>query len=184
MSDDVEVADVETPEVEAADEWTPPSKEDVEALTSELNRLKRVSSEAAKKAKESEKAAKAAADEQAKKDGNWQTLAEEREREAAEALKDAETARLELQKYKAQATVASAAATLNFRDPQDALRFLTEEEAADQKLAEAALKRLKKDKPYLIAEPRRSGADQSGDGMNDPALTPEQQHSKWISQLL
>lgn len=173
---DADVTDEETTE----EEWTPPTREEYEALTNEQNRLKRVSAEAAKKAKDAERTAAAATRAQAEKDGDWQKLAEEREREAQEAAKEAADAKQQLSRYESQRRVTDAATSLNFRDPQDVYRFLSDEEQADQKLAEAALKRLKKDKPYLIAEPRRSGTDTSDEGQNS-GLTPEQQHARWLA---
>ena len=153
------------------------------AITDELNRMKRVSAEADKKAREAAKAAKAAAEKQAQEDGDWKTLAEERETEAAEALKRAEQAESALATYERQKVVTEVASALDFRDPQDAHRFLSAEDQADQKLVEAALKRLKKDKPYLIAEPRRTGVDRgSGDG-GGSSTDPAKAHNAFISQV-
>lgn len=153
---------------------------EIKALRDENNRLKRVSAEAAKKAKDAEKAARVAAEKKAAENGDWQKLAEEREREAAEARKEAEEAAGKLSSYERTQRVTDAANRLNFRDPQDAHRFLSAEEMDDDKLVDAALKRLKKDKPYLLAEPRRSGRD-GEDDTTDSGLTPEQQHGRWLA---
>lgn len=186
MSEETEVVEPETPETETpeeVEETVTLSVEEHKALTDELNRMKRVSAEADKKAREAAKAAKAAAEKQAKEDGDWKTLAEERETEAAEALKRAEQAEAALATYERQRVVAEVASALDFRDPQDAHRFLSDEDQADQKLVEAALKRLKKDKPYLIAEPRRTGVDRGSDNGSGTGTDPVKAHNGFISQV-
>lgn len=172
----------------AADEVVEPEQitltaDEHKALTDELNRLKRERADANKKAKDAEKAAKAAAAKQAAEDGDWKSLAEERELELAAAVKAAEEAQNSLTAYERQRVVMDAASALDFRDPQDAHRFLNVEDQADPKLVEAALKRLKKDKPYLISEPRRTGVDPGSNGSNGGSGDPMKDHNSFISQV-
>lgn len=187
MSDETEVVEPESTETEAVEveesEQVTLTADEHKALTDELNRLKRERADTNKKAKDAEKAAKAAAEKQKQQDGDWQSLAEEREKEAAEARTEADEAKAALVAYQRQKVVMEAASALDFRDPQDAHRFLNVEDQADPKLVEAALKRLKKDKPYLISEPRRTGVDH-GSGDTRLGATPSQQHNEFISGVL
>jgi chromosome segregation ATPase len=181
-AEETPVVDDATDEVAEQEQVVTLTADEHKALTDELNRLKRERADANKKAKDAEKAAKAAAAKQAAEDGDWKSLAEERELELAAAVKAAEEAQNTLVAYQRQKVVTEAASALDFRDPQDAHRFLNIEDQADPKLVEAALKRLKKDKPYLIAEPRRTGVDHGsggGNGTGDPA----KDHNSFIAQV-
>lgn len=156
-------------------------RDEAKAATDEANRLKRIVAEKAKESKAAEAAAKKAAEEKAKKEGDWQKIAEEREREAEEARKEAAEALERVQSIERTNRVTSAASRLKFRDPTDAARFLTSEEQDDDKLAEAALKRLAREKPYLVDEQRRSGGDITD---STTGLTPEQEHQETLKRLL
>lgn len=180
----------ETTEETTTEETTedqPLSAEEAKALreesqrnADEANRLKRVAAENAKKAKDAERAAKQAAEEKAKQDGDWQKVAEEKEREAAEAADRAKQAEDSLATFERTNRVNSLASRLKFRDPTDAAKFLSVEEQDDERKAEAALKRLAREKPYLVDEQRRSGA--AIDGGNG-AQTPEQAHQETLKQM-
>ena len=116
---------------------------------------------------------------------------EAREREASAKLKKFEREKLpenerlsqELQDARTEAAglqeqlnqiqrsqrVTTVAQRLNFHDAADADAFLTEEEAKDERSIESALKRLAKEKPYLVAEARRTGAAvNNGQSANSP----------------
>lgn len=171
------------------DDWTPPTREEWQAQQDEANRLKRVSAEKDKEARDAKRKAKEAEEAKAREEGDWKKVAEEKEREATEAREEADEAKGKLTKYERQRTVSTAAAALNFADAQDAVVYLTNPESAyylepekfgDDKLVEAALKRLKKDKPALIATTRRSGVDSEYDGA-DAGLTVEQKHARWLA---
>lgn len=185
MSEDTtEETTTETLEDETSlEETVTLTKAEHEAQVNELNRLKRERADTAKKAKEAEKAAKAAAERQKKEDGDWKSLAEQHESDLAAALKDAQEAREALATYERNKVVTEAASALDFRDPHDAHKFLTVEDQADPKLVEAALKRLKKDKPYLIAEPRRTGVDRGADNGSGSSADPMKDHNAFISQV-
>ena len=51
---------------------------------------------------------------------------------------------------------------MNFRDPSDVVKFLTDSETDSDATVNAALKKLAENKPYLVAERRPSGRAQSG----------------------
>lgn len=181
MADTTEQEETETTEEVVEVEQETQADDEVATLRNELNRVKREAAEAAK-------AARKAKQDKDKQEGNWQKVAEEKEREAEEARKEAADAASKLSAYERQRTISTAASSQNFADGQDAVVYLTNPESAyyvdpehqgDAKLVEAALKRLKKDKPGLIAAPRRTGRD--GEQDDTSGLTPEQQHARWLA---
>ncbi len=188
MADTTEQDETETTDDTSTDTGTEQGQEhqgddELATLRNENNRLKREAANAAK-------AARKAQQDKAKKDGDFETLAKEKEREAEEARKEAEDATAKLSAYERQRTISTSASTLDFADGNDAVVYLTnpaspyyvEADKQDNKtLVEAALKRLKKDKPGLIASARRTSRDSDGDDQQDSGLTPEQQHARWLA---
>jgi hypothetical protein len=165
-----------------ADQQETQTDDELVTLRNENNRLKREAADAAK-------AARKAQQDKAKKDGDFESLAKEKEREAEEARKEAEDATRKLADYERQRTISTSASSLDFADGNDAVVYLTnpasayyvEPDKQDNKtLVEAALKRLKKDKPGLIAAARRTSRD-SDDEQDNSGLTPEQQHARWLA---
>jgi len=187
MADTTEQDETETTDDTSTDTGTEQGQEhqgddELATLRNENNRLKREAANAAK-------AARKAQQDKAKKDGDFETLAKEKEREAEEARKEAEDATAKLSAYERQRTISTSASTLDFSDGNDAVVYLTnpaspyyvEADKQDNKtLVEAALKRLKKDKPGLIASARRTSRDSDGEQDNS-GLTPEQQHARWLA---
>lgn len=183
MSDDAPENDTDDVEnVDGTTDTDDSSPGELETLRNENQRLKREQADAQKARRQAEKAAKDAANQKAKEQGDWQKLAEEAEKQAAEATARAEEAEARIAQAERQQRVSTAAQALSFRDPSDAHLFLTADEMDDPKLLDAALKRLKKQKPYLIAEPRRTGADH--DGGSNSGDTPEEAHNKLLAGLI
>lgn len=140
---------------EGGGEWTPPSREEWD----NINRRARENAEAVKKLTDAEAERKRKADEDA---GNFKEIAE---REKAER----EKAQRELDEERTRARVERIAGRLKFRDPEDVLHRLSDEQRADDSNVEKALKALAKEKPYLVTDgetPRQrdlGGGDGGGD---------------------
>lgn len=123
----------------------------------EVDALKRTVAEARKAERKAEVTAQKAAEEEAKRKGDYEAAAKAAEERAAQAEQRA-------QQVERSNRVTAAAARLKFRDPGDVMHFLKEDVLDDDGQLEQALKALKKNKPYLAEdEQRRSG------GQIDPA---------------
>lgn len=133
----------------AAEEAKPESKGRDAAIAAERRKARA----AEKRAEELQKKLDDAARKEAEAEGRWQEIAEE-ERKRAESL-EAQIAEREQRE-----AVTDAATRLRFKNPSIAHRLLTADEIGDP---EAALKRLAKQEPYLIADPpERTGAPVGG----------------------
>jgi hypothetical protein len=117
----------------------------------EVDALKRTVAEARKAERKAEAAAARAAEEDAKRKGDYEAASKAAEERAAKAEE-------RLTQIERQSRVTAAAAREKFRDPADAIALLPADVLDDESKLTAALKQLKKDKPYLAAEePRRTG---------------------------
>lgn len=123
----------------------------------EADALRRETAEARKAARKAKQDAERAAEEKAKADGDFKAAAEAAEKRALEAEQRA--TRLEQ-----DTRVQRIAGRLGFRDPQDAARFLDDDELESDQATERALKQLKRDKPYLAQTSGRSGGEVNGGG--------------------
>lgn len=133
----------------AAEEAKPESKGRDAAIAAERRKARA----AEKRAEELQKKLDDAARKEAEAEGRWQEIAEE-ERKRAESL-EAQIAEREQRE-----AVTDAATRLRFKNPSIAHRLLSADEIVDP---EAALKRLAKQEPYLIADPpERTGAPVGG----------------------
>jgi len=131
-----------------------------------------------REARKWERLAKANADKARRLDEIEAANKTEAERLAAERDQYAERARKATERA-VRAEVRAVASTLRFRDPADALRLVDVDELVDddgevdEDAVKTALRKIAKDKPYLIADdaPARSGGDMSGGGGkgSDPA---------------
>lgn len=95
---------------------------------------------------EGEKAKRKAEEKRLREQGEYQKIAETKDREATEAQQ-------RLAKFERDQRVAQIARRLKFRDPQDVVGSLTSEQAEDDLLAEERLAQIAKAKPYLIDMP-------------------------------
>jgi hypothetical protein len=151
---------------------------------SEFERLKRIARESETARKKAEREAARRAEQEKRESGNWEELLRERDERLMEIEAERETARMELDITLRNQRIGSAATRLNFRDPEDAQHFLSEDETMDDAATERALKRLAREKPYLVNERRPSGGPINGEG---PALTmeeikrmsPEEVNARW-----
>lgn len=140
-----------------SDEDDEDDEDDGEAqrLRDENNRLKR---EAAKKAKaEREERRK-----KLKRAGKYEEI-------AAEETQRADKAEADLQKLQRQINVSKVAGNLQMKHPEDASKFLDEDDMDDERLTERALKRLKERRPELFNTKRRSAgpSNESDDDDDD-----------------
>jgi hypothetical protein len=111
----------------------------------EYNRLKREASERAKKDREDERKRK-------RDEGKHQEVADAEKKRADEA--EARADKLERERL-----VERVASNAGLEFPEDAPKYLTDEEMSDERSAEAALRKLKERRPKLFVEKKRSGAD-------------------------
>lgn len=130
-------------EPETPAEPSEPVEEKVDMTKAEADALRREVAESRRKAKKAEDEAKRTAEEQAKKDGEWQKLAEQKGKEAEEAA--ARLGRLERQR-----TATEVATRLKFHNPAGAHRFLGEDPQDEQQI-EAALREIADRESYLVA---------------------------------
>lgn len=124
--------------------------------------------------------ARKAREEAAKKGGNWEQVAKEREAELADANDRAQnaetraiTAEDKLDSFQREVRVSRIATRLGFRDPGDAIKLLSSDVTGEDKVAERALRKLVEDKPYLVDQRRATGRAM-GDGSRNGGLTWEQ----------
>lgn len=130
--------------------------------TAEASALRREVAEARKARKQIEESAKRDRERQRAEQGQWQELAEERQREIDEAHARAESAEYTLEQFQRNLRVSGIANRLGFRDPQDAIRFLDDDDTDTDDKAEKALKRLAESKDYLVERRRGSGGPSTG----------------------
>jgi hypothetical protein len=151
-----------------------PAEAQLVVLKAELQRLKRENAEQAKKQRKADAEARARDEKRREEQGQYKELAGERAKEI-EALKAQIAERDKRDAERAQRTkVTAIAEKLNYRDPNLAFPILLDtlgpEEAADtledDTLIEAALKRLARDREYLVDKQRRSGAPVGRNGQS------------------
>jgi len=153
-------------EQQAPEQREDPSK--VSVSKAELDALRRKVAEGEKAKRKAETETKQREEQRQREQGEYQKLAETKEREAAEAQN--RLARLERDQR-----VARIATRLKFRDPQDVVDRLTTDEAEDDSLAEEALARIAKAKPYLVD--KQPDRPQIGQVM-EAGVTPEKGGAK------
>lgn len=151
------------------------TKDDRDAAFAEMRRQLR----AAEKAKADAEAKVAERDRKdAEAQGKWKELAEAAEAKAADLEK-------RIADGERRTRVGDAAARLDFVDPGDAHRFLDADDMEDDRSVEAALKRLAKDKPYLIKTvPKRTGREVGDRNGADPKEDPADQAGQDILGIL
>lgn len=139
---------------------------------SEYERLRRIAREHDKATKDREKAERDAKEKQRRAEGQYEELLKEKDEQIRTTEGERDEAKYQLDAFKRQVRVMEAAKRLGFKDPEDAFRYLSDEDTEDDTTTERALKRLAKNKTYLVNERRSSGAPVGGDG--GATLTKEQ----------
>lgn len=105
--------------------------------------------------------------------GRFEEMLKEKDDERATTEAERDEARLELYNHKRTLRVEKAAKLLGFKDPDDAIRFITEEDSEDDAATERALRKLAKRKPYLVDQRRSTGVPVGG-GNGSVTLTLDQ----------
>lgn len=123
-----------------------PPAETITMPKAEADALRRKVAEAEKQKRQAEREAREREEARLTQQGEFEKLAARREQEAAEL-------RAELAATKRKQRVTTIAARLHFIDPEDVIGRLTDDEADDDVLAEAALERIAEQKPYLVDKP-------------------------------
>lgn len=136
----------------------------------EFNRLRREQADTAKAARLAQKDAKKARDRERKEAGQYDEILAEKDEEVSAAGARAEAAEYQLDQFQRRTLINSTAQRLHFKDPQDAVRFLDEDDTDDEVSTERALKRLAREKPYLIDARRASGAPIGGENGTNISL--------------
>jgi hypothetical protein len=151
----------------------------------EHNRLKREAAEAQKAARAAQREAKRQREREQRESGQYDELLAEKDEEVLAAAARAEAAEWQLEQFQRTNRITGAATRLGFKDPGDAVRFLDDDDTEDEVSTERALKRLAREKPYLIDNQRRSGAPVNGESgiglsLDDiKKMSQEEINSRW-----
>ncbi len=129
----------------------------------EFNRLRREQADTAKAARQAQREAKSARERERKEAGQYDEILAEKDDEVSAAGARAEAAEYQLDQFQRRTRINASAQRLHFKDPQDAVMFLDEDDTEDDVSTERALKRLAREKPYLIDTRRASGAPIGGE---------------------
>lgn len=128
----------------------------------EAERLRRVAADAAKAQRKAEKEARDRTEKERREAGQYEDIITEKDEEVQAAQERAEAAQYELDEFRRQSRIMSAATRQRFKDPDDAVKFLNEDDTADDVSTERALKRLAREKPYLVDRSTSTGAPITG----------------------
>ncbi len=133
------------------------SAKELENIRQENARLKRED----RKRQNQEKADK---EKKQREEGKHEELAREREEERDEARTLLAAKEYELDQKERGIRTRDAASALNFREPEDAIRFLSDDETDTDEHVTKALKKLAEKKVYLLNDRPRSGRAGNGSG--------------------
>lgn len=144
--------------------------EEVTLTKKELKELRDENARHRREAKKREREEKNDKQKKAREQGQHETLAKEAEdeRDAEKAAREA--AEFELDQTRREIRVRDAASNLNFRESEDAIRFLTTDDTETPESTTRALKKLAEKKPYLLADRPRTGRG-GGGGSEDKGLS-------------
>lgn len=179
------------------DEENDADEDELGRVRGERDKLRSQLASAEAAAQKAKKEARKAREDAAKKGGNWEQVAKEREAElqeanerATESEKRAILAEENLDKFQREVRITRLATKLSYRDPEDAISQLakTPEVTGDDKACERALRKLADSKPYLVDQ-RRARGRAMGDGNGEAGLThdqlkdmtPEEINARWDS---
>lgn len=141
------------------------SPEDVmELKRSEYERLRRIAREQEVAEKKREKDEKKEQEKRRREQGQFDELLKEKDEQIVTIEAERDEAKFQLDSFKRQVRVTEAAKRLGFKDPEDAFRYLSDEDTEDDSTTERALKALSKRKAYLVNERKSTGAPVGGDG--------------------
>lgn len=133
------------------------------AQIDEHNRLRREAAEASKRSRAAEREARKSRERERREQGQYDEILAEKDEEVAGAAARAEAAEYQLGEFQRRIRISAAANRIGFKDAEDAVRFLDEDDTEDDVSTERALKRLAREKPYLIDTRRSSGAPINGE---------------------
>lgn len=140
-------------------------RDEVPLRRSEYERLKRIAREHERSQKQRQKEEQKLKEKQRREQGQYEELLKEKDDAIASVEAERDEARYQLDAFKRRVRVTEAAKRLGYKDPEDAFRFLSDEDSEDENSTERALKRLARSKPYLVVERRSTGAPVNGDGV-------------------
>jgi hypothetical protein len=144
------------------------SAKELENLRQETARLKREQRKRDAKDKQDKEA-------KAREEGKHDEIAKEREEERDAEKAKREAAEFALDQRERDIRTRDAASNLNFREPEDAIRFLSDDDTETDDKVSKALKKLAEKKPYLLNDRPRSGRSANGgSGGNGAGLTMEE----------
>lgn len=135
----------------------------LELKRSEVERLKRIAREHDQAQKRREAEEKKTKERARKEQGQYEELLREKDEDIRTKEGERDEARYQLDAFKRRIRVNDAAQRLGFKDPGDAFRFLSDADTEDDTTTERALKRLAREKKYLVEERRSTGAPLNGD---------------------
>jgi hypothetical protein len=132
---------------------------------SEVNRLRRIAADADKARKKAEREAAQRREREARDRGEFDELLQERDERVAEIEAERDEARYQLEAHKRELRVRTVANRMHFRDADDLLRFVSDDETETEKDIERAARRILREKPYLRSE--RSSTGMPGGGSDE-----------------
>jgi hypothetical protein len=138
----------------------------LELKRSEYERMRRIVREHDNDKKKREQAERKEREKRAREQGQYEDLLKEKDEQTQAAEAERDEAKYQLDAYRRRIRVQAAAVRLGFKDPEDASKFLTEEDTEDDTSTERALRKLARDKSYLVQERRSTGAPVGGDGVS------------------
>lgn len=144
----------------------------MELKRSEYERLRRIAREQETAEKKREREERKAQEKRRREQGQFDELLSEKDEQIRTVEGERDEARYQLDAFKRQVRVTEAAKRLGFKDPEDAFRYLSDEDTEDEATTERALKALSKRKSYLVNERKSTGAPVGG--ANGVTLTLEQ----------
>lgn len=156
----------------------------MELKRSEYERLKRIAREKDRDEKNREKREAKEREKRQREAGQYEDLLKEKDEKIVSTEAERDEARYQLDAFKRQVRVSEAAKRLGFKDPEDAFRYLSDEDTEDDATTERALKALSKRKAYLVNERKSTGAPVNGDGVTltmeqIQRMSPEEINSRW-----
>lgn len=147
---------------------------DVSISAKELENMRQENARLKREDRKRQKDAKAAKEKQQREEGRHEEIAKEREEERDAEKAKAEAAETELDQTRRDIRTRDAASKLNFREPEDAIRFLTSDDTETEESVTKALEKLAKKKVYLLNDRPRTGRAGNGQGTGSGGLTMEE----------
>jgi hypothetical protein len=153
------------PEGESDDDTVEMSRADYKAL--------KASADASRKAEAAREAAEKKAKDQKKKDeGEYESLLAEKDEQISSLEAERDGVMHEFDTHKRHGVVREQARKFGFKDPEDAIANLTDEDMEDENSVIRGLRRVSGKKPYLVDTKRATGAP-IGTGVNGSGLSME-----------